>query len=212
MQVKIHSSPETVVARLAQLGLVESDLRDPVHQGMLVLAECTPNDPPLIPGITAWGRVVRTLREGLIPKGWARSDEGNYSLVINPHGTMAIATATGDEHTGDPFANAATKSSKGPRTQSAIEVNSQQLILFPDLEPLPTYDVGRATWILLQHFDNLRKEVRIELSLPISYGGRVDGWAERIILEALPFDTTTNINIPMLPDLPDIEVPLRRRA
>ena len=212
MQPQVHSDQVSVIARLAQLGLVESDLRDAVHQGMLALSECTPNDPPLIPGITAWGRVVRALREGLIPKGWTRSDDGNYSVVINPVGSVAIAIATGDEHTGDPFANPATKSPKGPRTQSAVEFNSQQLVLFPDFVPSISLDDGKATWILLQHFDHLKKEVRVELSLPIGCSGRVDGWAERIILSALPFDPTVNINIPMLPDLPDIEVPIRRRA
>lgn len=212
MLSQVHSGPSDVVARLAQLGLVESDLRDPVHQGMLALSECTPNDPPLIPGITAWGRVVRSLREGLILKGWSRSDEGNYSLVISPEGTIAIATATGDEYTGDPLANPATKSIKGPRTQSAVEFNSQQLVLFPDFQPPASGDDGKATWILLQHFDNVKKEVRIELSLPVSYSGRVDGWAERIILGSLPFDSAANITVPLLPDLPDIEVPLRRRA
>jgi hypothetical protein len=133
-------------------------------------------------------------------------------LVINPEGTIAIATAAGNEHTGDPLSNPATKSTKGPRTQSAVEYNSQQLVLFPDFQPPPAGDDGRATWILLQHFDNTKKEVRMELSLPVSYSGRVDGWAERIILGTLPFDSTMNINIPMLPDLPDIEVPVRRRA
>ncbi|MBC7622338.1 MAG: hypothetical protein H7232_03015, partial [Aeromicrobium sp.] len=120
--------------------------------------------------------------------------------------------ATGDEYTGDPLANPATKSAKGPRTQSAVEINSQQLVLFPDFQPPPSSDDGKATWILLQHFDNAKKEVRIELSLPVSYSGRVDGWAERIILGSLPFDSAANINVPLLPDLPDIEVPLRRRA
>ena len=212
MQAQVHSGHVNVVVRLAQLGLVESDLRDAVHQGMLALSECTPNDPPLIPGITAWGRVVRSLREGLILKGWSRSDEGNYSLVIGPEGNIAIATATGDEYTGDPFSNPATKSTKGPRTQSAVEFNSLQLVLFPDFQLPPSGDDGKATWILLQHFDFLKKEVRIELSLPISYSGRVDGWAERIILSSLPFDPASDINVPLLPDLPDIEVTLLRRA
>lgn len=204
-----------VATRLIELGLDQMDVQEPVMQGMLARSECTLNDPPIFPGFTTWARTVRVLREKLIPKHWTRSDEGNYPLVVNPAGNLAIAVASGDEGTGNPMSNPMTKSTKGPRTQSAIEVNQYQSSLFdafPEFEIPETSNNDRVTWILLQHYDQSKKEVRFELSLPSSYSGKVDGWSERIILTALPFDPTTAIPVPVLPSLPDIDIPLRRRA
>lgn len=218
MQSVVRIETVDVNGRLAELGLAIDLLREPVMQGMLARSECTPNDPPLYPGFATWARTVRCLREKLIPQpyGWERSDEGNYPLAVSPDGKLAIAVATGDENTGDPEITPLTKSPKGPRTQSAIEVNQQtQGLLFAEFAegeiPLNAHS-DRTTWILLQHYDQARKEVRFELSLPNSYSGKVDGWSERIIFGALPFDPTIRIPVPTLPNLPDIDVPLRRRA
>lgn len=215
MQQVIRFEDADVATRLAQLGLEQADLHEPVSQGMLARSECTPNDPPLAPGLITWLRTVRMLREKLIPKQWTRSDEGNYPLVVNPEGNLAIAVASGDEITGNAHANPMTKSPKGPRTQSAIEVNQYQSSLFevfPEFEIPETPHNDRITWILLQHYDQAKKEVRFELSLPSSYSGKIDGWNERIILTALPFDPTVVIPVPVLPNLPDIDIPLIRRA
>jgi hypothetical protein len=215
MQQVIHHEIADVTTRLAQLGLDQMDLQEPVMQGMFARSECTPNDPPLFAGFTTWARTVRVLREKLIPKQWTRSDEGNYPLVLNPVGNLAIAVATGDESTGIAMANPMTKSPKGPRTQSAIEVNQYQSSLFeafPEFEIPETPRNDRVTWILLQHYDQGKKEVRFELSLPSRYSGKVDGWSQRIILSVLPFDPTTAIPVPVVPNLPDIDIPLIRRA
>lgn len=217
MKALVRFEVSEVYGRLTELGLTENSLREPVMQGMLARSECTLNDPPLYAGFATWARTVRCLREKLIPQpyGWSRSDEGNYPLVVSPDGTIAIAVATGDENTGNPNVTPMTKSPKGPRTQSAIEVNQYQGSLFesiPDFEISEMPHGNRVTWILLQHYDQVRKEVRFELSLPTSYSGKVDGWSERLIFGALPLDPTSSIPVPVLPNLPDIDVPLRRRA
>ena len=215
MQQVVRFESADVASRLKQMGLDQMDLQEPVMQGMLARSECTLNDPPLFAGFTAWARTVRVLREKLIPKHWTRSDEGNFPLAVNPSGNLAIAVATGDDGTGDAMANPMTKSPKGPRTQSAIEANQYQSLLFeafPEFEIPETQHNDRVTWILLQHYDQVKKEVRSELSLPSSYSGKVDGWSERIILTALPFDPTTAIPVPVLPSSPDIDIPLIRRA
>jgi hypothetical protein len=215
MRQVVHHEVVSVQSRLAELGLDEADLRDAVMQGMLARSECTPNDPPLTPGFNSWSRTVRALREKLIPKHWTRSDEGNYPLVVNPAGNLAIAVATGDDCTAIATSNPMTKSPKGPRTQSAIEVNQYQSFLFegfPDFDVPATPHNDRVTWILLQHYDQRKKEVRFELSRPSSYAGKIDGWSERIILNGLPFDPALVIPVPMVPNLPDIDIPLIRRA
>lgn len=216
MQSVIRHTVSDVDSRLVELGLAAELLREPVMQGILARSECTLNDPPLTAGFITWSRTVRCLRESLIPQpyNWGRSDEGSYSLVVSPDGKTAIAVATGDENTGNPDITPLTKSPKGPNTQRAIEANQCQGLLFDvltEIEVSENAHSDRVTWILLQHYDQALKEVRFELSLPNSYSGKVDGWSERIIFGAIPLDPAQDISVPVLPNLPDIDVPLRRR-
>lgn len=202
--------------RLAQLGLEEERLIEIARRGYIAFASCTPNDPPLYPGFSAWATMVRGLREYLLP-AWSRCDENNYSLVVNPSGTMAIAVATGDDATGRIDASPTTKSSKGPSTADAVSSNQLQLELpyIFDSAPAVAEDAvpeeKRMTWIFLVH--RARDEVRCELSLPTSMGtdGRVDGWRERIILKSFPTDPEV-IDITPPQPLPDISVDVKRRA
>lgn len=214
---QIYKAVDEIDNRLAQLGLEEDRLTEVVRRGYVAFASCTPNDPPLFPGFSAWAAMVRGLREYLLPE-WDRSDENNYSLVINPSGTVAIAVATGDEGTGRPGATPTTKSSKGPSTADAVTSNQAQLGLpyIFDAAPAPTQADDEAeprmTWILLVH--RAPNEVRYELSLPTSMGldGRVDGWRERIILNAIPTDPDLVEITPPQPMQPDISVDVKRRA
>ena len=160
--------------------------------------------------------MVRGLREYLLP-AWSRCDENNYSLVVNPSDTMAIAVATGDDATGRIDVSPTTKSSKGPSTADAVSSNQLQLELpyIFDSAPAAADDGApeekRITWIFLVH--RARDEVRCELSLPTSMGtdGRVDKWRERIILKAFPTDPEV-IEIRPPQPLPDISVDVKRRA
>lgn len=214
---QVHVESSEVVSRLTQLGLEESQLTEVVKRGYLMFVSRTPNDPPLYPGFSAWAMMVRALREYLLAEGWERSDENNYSLVINPVGTVAIAVATGDDATGYADAQPATKSSKGPRTAGAVTSNQLQLdLVFPPVEVAelpPVSDEQRMTWILLVH--RAQGEVRFELSLPTSMGpdGRVDEWQERIIFGAIPTDPEMLEVVPSSPpDQPDINVDVKRRV
>lgn len=216
--MQTHFEHHDVSNRLAQLGLDEVKLAEIVKRGYLAFANCTPNDPPLFPGFSAWATMVRALREYLLPEGWARCDDNNYSLVINPAGNLAIAVATGDDATGHHGVQPTTKSSKGPSTAGAVSSNQLQLDFgLPMVEVPASADASpeekRMTWILLVH--RAGSEVRCELSLPTSMGsdGRVDGWRERIILGAIPTDPgLVEIIPPTPPDQPDINVDVKRRA
>lgn len=218
MTIAVRTNAGDVHGRLAELGLDESSLVEVVQRGYGVFISCTPNDPPLFPGLAAWAQMVRALREYLIPRGWSRSDENNYPLVINPAGNLAIAVATGDDATGDSGATATTKSSKGPSTVEAVISNQFQLSLdFPPVvlsAPGRPTDAGeqRMTWILLVYRG--MTEVRCELSLPRSMGGdgRIDSWQERIILGSIPVDPEVlEITPPQSPP-PDINVDVKRRT
>lgn len=216
--MQVHMEASAVGQRLQSLGLDEESITDVVRRGYVAFASCTANDPPLFPGFSAWAAMVRALREYLLPQGWARSDENNYSLVISPTGEIAIAVATGDDATGRQDAEPSTKSSKGPSTVEAVATNQQQLDLpfvFPAV-PAParpaSEDDQRITWILLVH--RSQTEVRCELSLPtaMSADGKVNGWRERIILGAVPTDPEDVTITPPQPQLPDIEIDVKRRA
>jgi hypothetical protein len=217
--MQTHVEFRDVESRLAELGLEEARIAEIVERGYVAFASCTLNDPPLYPGFSAWATMVRALREYLLPLGWERSDENNYSLVINPDGAVAIAVATGDDATGQAGFQPATKSSKGPSTAGAVTSNQLQLdLIFPPIE-VPVLarssasEAQRMTWILLVH--RAQGEVRCELSLPTSMGpdGRVDGWQERIILGAIPTDPEVLEITPLTPPhQPDVNVDVKRRA
>jgi len=212
----LRDEPFDIRRRLGELGLEQEALLDVARRGYLAFITCTANHPPFIPGIWAWGETVRALREYLLPKGWNRSDEDNYSVVMNASRSLAIAVATGDEGTGKRDSTPSTKAAKGPSTFAAVLANQEQLSLFS--EPLPFTSLPRwaeqsgerVTWILLIH--RARDELRCELSLPFSIGsgGRIDGWQERILLGSVGLDPELKDIVP--PPQPDITVEVKRRA
>lgn len=215
MDVVVRSDAWDVRNRLAEIGLEEEPLRDVGRRGYLAYITCTANHPPLIPSIWAWGETVRALREYVIPIGWRRSDENNYSVVIDSAGRIAIAVATGDAGTGLPDAFPSNKARKGPSTIGAITANQLQLG-FMAQEPVPAPakpanpSDALVTWVLLIH--RATNEVRCELSLPSSMAldGHIDGWGERILLGAIPLDGDLVEVVP--PTQPDITVEVKRRA
>ncbi|MFT7776014.1 hypothetical protein [Roseateles sp.] len=218
MQQRVLFQAGDVQSRLAELGLDADALAQVIKRGYVAFTLCTPNDPPLYPGFAAWAQTVRALREYLVPEGWDRCDENNYSLVINPAGTMAIAVATGDDGTGRLEAMPTTKSSKGPSTAEAVIANQAQLTFdfyVPETAAPADGDVARderITWMLLVHRGV--GEVRSELSLPMSMGadGRIESWQERIILGSMPTDPTEIDINPPSPVMPDIQIDVKRRA
>src|ERR1035437_1202978 len=202
--------------RLADLGLEEPDLLQPAERGFSAWASCTSNHPPAIPGLWAWGETVCALGERLIPLGWERRNESNWPLVINKNGTIALSVATGNEDTGRKASDPLTASSKGPRTVNAIVANQRQLVFPEMLPPVESLNApGRATWLLLVYRDIDAREMRCELSRPISMDaeGRVDGWAKRIILKPRPFDGIGDVLAggDIGPQSPEITVEIKRR-
>lgn len=203
--------------RLAELGIEEEDLLQAAERGFTAWASCTANHPPAIPGLFAWGETVCALRERLIPQGWERKDEQNWPLVVNRGDAIALSVATGNEDTGRKDKDPVTASAKGPRTISAILAN-QNLPLFAEMLPSAESlkETGRATWLLLVYRDSDAREMRCELSRPIGMDsdGRVDGWAERIILSPRPFDgiEDTLVGGGNGPQSPEITLEIKRRA
>jgi hypothetical protein len=214
----VFNEPPDAARRLAELGLEPEILTEAVQRGQAEWASCTANHPRFFPGIAAWAETVRALRELLLPHGWQRSDEGNLPFTVNEAGQLALSVATSDGSTGRATGSPCTNGSKGPKTRGAIDVNRLQYQLFENIELLPQ-DMeaikARTTWFLLIHRDLDSREVRSELSRPINMNveGRVDGWAERVILGTIPFDgDMIDMGGENGPQSPDIIVPIKRRG
>ncbi|HEX8138693.1 MAG TPA: hypothetical protein VF544_14095 [Pyrinomonadaceae bacterium] len=197
---------------LAELGLSEKIVREVILDGEAARNSCTANDAPCIPGIIAWGRSVRSLRDNLIPKGWEKNNEDNFPTVVSPNGKIAIAVATGDEGTGQEKANPKTKYPKGVAAEEAINRNLNSLFAEVRAAAQAEKDKrsNRQTWILLKHRE--KDTVFSELSLPASMtkDEQVKNWLTRIILE--PIKTDPNVEVQDDSTAEPIDVPVRRRS
>lgn len=194
--------------RLAQLGLTSDVFRGALEMGEVARRTCTENDPAVSRGSLVWGRTTRGLREGLALLGWrAFTTKAQLELVVSPDGKLAIYVSAGDEWTGRSGGTPKTKCRKGAATTAVIEQNHNQLSLFGTPEPIVQEPVDCVTWIFLIHRGVA--EVRSELSLPVGQGagGKVEAWAERIILEPI------GLAGPVISDDqgPDIDVDVSRR-
>lgn len=207
----LFDNPEEIASRLEQLGVNERALREAIYQGHLQRTRLTLNHPVIYHGLNMWGEVVAALREQLRPLEWVREDIGSYALTAHEELKLAISVASGDEATGNPSAHPSNRSRKGRNTVDAIEAN-RQLELFEQLPPEDQVEEGKQTWVLMHHTDTSRGEIRVELSRPSSIGkdGKINEWAERIILNSIPFDDDL-VEI-YAPNGPDIDIDIRRKA
>jgi hypothetical protein len=180
------------VDRLVELGLSVKLVERVVRRADAEASICTPLDPPIMEGLTRWGRTTRYLREELIPLGWRFDNPRNLARTIHPSGEFAIVATSGDESTGKADAVPTTKYPKGYATIAAVEANEQLALDFGDYS-LTTSD-GHAvdagsilTWLMLFHLDE--DGYHVELSLPDAIAeGHITSWAERIILPDFPHD------------------------
>jgi hypothetical protein len=222
MERVLFSEPEEVQTRLKTLGLDEIELLRVVRFGQASRSECTENHPPSYAGYTGWAETVRALREYLIPLQWTKCNDGNWPLSVSPCGKFAIAVATGNEATGLLSITPSTKASKGPRTAQAVTVNLQLAFDFGAVSTINAAipsdlrkATGRTTWFLLIHVDRKKSELRCELARPVrmSEDGRVDDWAERIILSGTQLDPEPEPSFGTNgPDGPDFTAEIKRRA
>jgi hypothetical protein len=183
---------DKAVDRLAELGLSVEIVERVVRRADAEASICTALDPPIMEGLTRWGRTNRFLREELVPSGWSYDNPRLLPRTIHPSGEFAIVATTGDELTGLVDLRPTTKYPKGFATIQAVEINEQLALDFGDLDLGP--DDGQAadegdlrTWFLLFHVDD--DGFCVELSLPDAIvDGRITSWAERIILPVFPRD------------------------
>ncbi len=185
----VYEEPVSVTGRLDALGIDQLALVDSVKEGAAFVLACTKHDALYLPGILGSGKIVRALRDRLIPRGWAYSNPRSYALTTEPGGSFAIAVAGGDASTGREE-TPTTRSEKGPATRDAIYGNLQHQLAEVDPQfPRVDKPLTIQTWILLYCIDDHLNEIRMELSLPsgMDHDGFVTSWRERIILPTEPF-------------------------
>src|SRR5262249_26520522 len=121
--VKIKTKPYEIINALHELGrgLTVEVIEQAIKAGEIARDSCTKNDPPSTPGFVAWSVTVRTFRDLLIPQGWERNDDQNFSTVISPDKDYAIAISTGNDGTGDETKEPNTKYPRGAATQAAVD-------------------------------------------------------------------------------------------
>lgn len=213
--------------RLMELGLTLEMLGEVVREGYAYRQEATANHPPTHGGTNAYGNMVRALRDALMPLGWKRSNEHNFCVTFHPKTNVAVVVSAGNEITGLAHESANTRRGKGRRTVLAIEENLRQLDLFSalgvefrgNLQPqsdtayLPS-SAYRKTYYLLNFVDQIREELRSELSLLIAVDeqGKITRWAERIILPVVDLNDDFAISNLPAPSAPEPEVRIKRRG
>lgn len=208
--IVLHAKSEEAFDRLQKLGMSESAVREAVFQGHLQRVRLTLNHPMVYHGLNMWGEVVAAVRNQLRPFGWVRGDIGSYALTVNEELNLAITVASGDEGTGNALVSPTNRSRKGRNTVEAIEAN-RQLELFEGVPVEEQTGGDQQTWVLMHHTDMLRREIRLEMSRPLNIGtdGKITEWAERIILDSIPFDDELVEIHP--PAGPDIDFDIRRK-
>jgi len=211
-EAEIHEGKVAAATRLHDLGVDEETLREAVEYGLRHAFSCTKHDPPNLPGIIAWGKGIRSLRDRLVPLGWTTDNSRNYATVVSPDGKTALAVAAADAGTGRPKSTPSTRSTKGPATKTAVDHNQLSFADVVDAFPKPQEtEKADRTWLLLHYVDEEAEEIRAELSLPVHMDGNgyVDSWLERIILETIPHVSTPVGDFDIGEE---IDVPVERRS
>jgi len=196
--------------RLLELGLSPEILVRAVTEGQLAHSNCTENDPRIFSGLAVWARMNRSLREQLIPLGWTKGEKRGQPITLSPEKDVAIVVFSGDDATGCPDRIPQPRNPKGTATLAAVEMNKQQLILFPEYRHEGKATPDRLTWVLL--FARDKDFVRCELSLPsaVEKDGTVMTWAERIILPAITLGD--ELVVSETSDEPPVDVEVIRKS
>jgi len=176
--------------------------------------QATPNDAANAAGTYAYLAAVRAVRDILCKNGWEIQRRHNLELTVLTEREIVLLVSSGDKYTGNEGYEPHTKNPKGTQTQEIVDRNLGQKSLWKEMEPKACGDLDKApTWILLYHIDLKNNEMRMEVSLPISFDTqewKVNGWEKRVILPSIEFDVTP---VDITPDFaPEIEIEINRRV
>ena len=177
---------------LEQLGIPAVAIPRALQRADAEAAAVSPLEPPTAEGTVRYNKLVRFVREELIPLGWVPDNTRNYCRTISPDGRTALVVSSGDEFTGVRQSVASVRQSvasnrypKGPTTEVAVKRNAEQLTL--DLGPeYSDPDFSNATtWLLLHYVDD--DGIHAELCRPVDIAaGKITDVLERILFPVIP--------------------------
>lgn len=207
---------ETTAKELLGMGLVQDDLTDAISYGWSFRINNEKSlDVPLWGGTSQWAQTIYKLRLNMVSKGWKANDDKNLSKIVSPNKKIAIIVSSGDGGTGREGVPVKTKNQKGKLVDLIINNNLKsirQISMFENSDEFLNknicFDV-KEIWYLLFFYDETKKEIRCELSLPIQVESnhQINKWAKRILLNSI--DVTSGLSIDSKPEFNndiDIEV------
>jgi len=224
MPTAIHSFEDDAESMLEAIGLNGETLSEICRRGLAQYLTATPHHPSNAPGTFMYMKLVRSMRDVLVPTAWESAEE-SLSFTFNNDLSVALAVSSGNIHAGNATKNPSFKYPKGPATQAAIAGNASQLGLFDGVPGFADYAAPVTprrvdfetfkTWWLLHHVDPGKGVMRAELSLPVQIGNssETNQWESRIILEPIPFDEEPDADRGgNASESPDFDVQVRKRA
>lgn len=188
-----------ITSRLAAMGLTEEFLIEATRYAYAEKDRCTGNDARAAGGYAVWTKLLRFMRDGLLPQGWAKGGLPNLESIIHPSRSFQIVPSSGNWATGYSDRMPATMNPKGRRTAEVIADNGQFSldVVGSTLESKPEI----KTFFFLTYEDGDKEEIRHELAIPthMTIGpkakkGRIDEFGSRIILTPIEFEVEADLD------------------
>ncbi|BFL83811.1 hypothetical protein FAP94_12335 [Morganella morganii] len=214
------SLPNSANSVFEKVGLNEQILKEAIGAGLSQYLSASELAPLNAGGSMASFKIIETLRGQLLNNktGWSILNLKGQCLTINGSAQITLVATSGDKDTGLREGQPCTKNGKGCETKNQIRRNIGQTFnlfehdLFEEQQLSDGFGFMQEAskiddhelWVLLYFFDNSKKEVRYELSLPIGFKDvgvhgkvKVSEWGDRIYFRPVPFETTLAIDEPV---------------
>ncbi len=184
---KIYLSTVEASNRLHDLGLTITQIRSIAEAMAAARASSTDNDPSSAPGLFAWIRGVRRMREVLLPEGWERENTDQVPTVANYDYGVRLTVMNTDNGTGIVESSPQPCSKKGVATERAAFSNQKVFseIMETASNTFPLVDAQDSSeiiqWYICVYSD--ADVTRVEVSCPVSLtGGLFTSFEERIFV------------------------------
>lgn len=202
------------IEEIEKLGLKPEWLQRVCMRALAAYNQKTTNDALIAGGLYTYLEAVKSLRDELCPKGWLKKARNNVELVTNLEKGLSVMVSSGNSDTGMKHGNPPkTKNPKGIQTQKYVLLNNKQMVI-PSMKRSIKSVSFSHTWILLYHIDEGKKQMRLELSLPVKMdmdGLRINSWRKRIIITPIDFTNSPELNSLKQEFSPDIDIDLERK-
>ncbi|MGW6947615.1 hypothetical protein [Streptomyces xanthophaeus] len=191
IDLKVVGDPDDYTAGLTRLGLTDTTLRQALGASNTERSLCSKKHSARIaPGVYAYNGLVTSLSKQLEEEEWERVDvAGVLPIMLNPRTRVALGVTSGNYLTGLRRAGLqpGSRYPKGELTRKLVGRNVSpgqiELLARSAVRPDQPKDAltGYNLWLLLVYFDQEKKEIRHEISLPerLTAKGYVKDWYVR---------------------------------